>query len=83
MIQMMVIHAYLTKKKNLEYDFAPDVQIHILMICIKSIIPITKGLHTLIPRKPNGKFKPQKGIPPKPRYNGPVKPPQAYLQYAQ
>ena len=43
----------------------------------------TPHVKSLIPRKPNGKFKPQKGIPPKPRYNGPVKPPQAYLQYAQ
>ena len=30
------------------------------------------NVKSLIPRKPNGKFKPYKGTPPNPRYNGPV-----------
>ena len=32
----------------------------------------TPHVKSLIPSKPNGKFKCYKGIPPKPRYNGPV-----------
>ena len=32
----------------------------------------TQHVKSLIPRKPPGKSKPQKAMPPKPRYNGPV-----------
>ena len=73
---MMMTHAYLMKEDEyLDDDFASDgiytpsdgmYSVH------NTIFRRTPHAKSLIPRKPNGKFKPHKSIPPKPRYNGPV-----------
>ena len=63
------------EEEYLDDDFAPDgidtpsddmYNVH------NTNFKMTPHVKSLIPRTLNGKFKPYKGIPPKPRYNGPV-----------
>ena len=63
------------EEEYVDDDFAPDgidtpsddkYNVH------NTILKRAPHVKSLIPRKPNGIFKPYKGIPSKPRYNGPV-----------